>query len=241
MMFENISGIIFDLDGTLTDYQSGSDAGLREALKVLNEEEEKPVHWDMFQEAYHAVIHAESAWSSVSGFTQSAKDNRSRRFQLLLQGLGRPATIPVLLKMAEAYGHGRSSGTKLYPDVIETLTYLKKKYALAILSEGDEKTQMDQISDLKIHDYFSNIVISDKTPWHKPNVTLFNFTALEMKLDPEKIIMVGDRLDWDIRPAGEIGMKTIWLNRSGSDNSYESSSIQPDAVIRNLDELRKIL
>lgn len=240
-MFDNISGILFDLDGTLTDYQSGSDAGLREALKVLNEAEKKPLLWDTFQDAYHAVIRAESAWSSVSGFSQTAKDTRVRRFQLLLQGLGRPVTGPVLLTMAEAYGRGRSSGTRLYPDVAETLAYLKKKYALAVLTEGDEKTQMDQLSDLKIHDYFSKIVISDQTPWHKPNVTLFRFTALQMELNPENIIMVGDRLDWDIKPAGKTGMKTIWLNRSDSDESNDHHSIQPDAVIRKLDELQKVL
>ncbi|MGB3975282.1 MAG: HAD family hydrolase [bacterium] len=238
MDFENISGIIFDLDGTLTDYETGSETGLKLAFNRLIEASETSIPYEIFQDAYKGVIDAESAWSSISGFTGSAKENRVRRFQLLLQGLGRQQPGTVLMEMAEAYSQGRSSGTKLYADVIDTLAYLKNKYALAILTEGDETTQMNQITHLGIEPYFSTIVISDQTPWHKPSITLFRFAAIKMELEPENILMVGDRLDWDIRPAKEVGMKTIWLNRAGS---RDNSPIEPDIVIQKLDELKKIL
>ncbi len=241
MKFENISGIVFDLDGTLTDYKFGSEAGLRLALTTLNEKSQMSLSFEIFQEAYKGVIEAESAWSSLSGFTESAKDNRIRRFQLLLQGLGREQSGSVLMEMAEAYGRGRSTGTRLYPDVIDTLTYLKEKYALAVLTEGDETTQMDQLAKLKIDTFFSTIVISDQTPWHKPNITLYRYTVIKMELEPENIIMVGDRLDWDIRPAKAIGMKTVWLNRSDSGENSSNLSVEPDMIIQKLDELHNIL
>ncbi len=38
-VFTEISAVLFDLDGTLTDYEAGSEAGLRAALKIFNDQQ----------------------------------------------------------------------------------------------------------------------------------------------------------------------------------------------------------
>lgn len=240
MKFENISAIIFDLDGTLTDYSASSETGLREAMKVFNSDRDNPLDWYTFKDAYDAVIRSESAWTSVHGLSASAKETRIQRFKTLFQALGLPIESNIS-EMAEAYGLGRSKGARLYPDVMGTLEYLAQKYTLAVLTEGSVKTQSEQITKLKIESFFSQVIISGETPWHKPDLSLYEYAAIQMDCEPDKILMAGDRLDWDIRPAAEIGMKTVLVDRQGLSVSEHNTICRPDAVIQSLTELTKLL
>jgi putative hydrolase of the HAD superfamily len=240
MKFENISAVIFDLDGTLTDYDASSEAGLREALKIFNLNRDRPLDWKTFSDAYNAVIESESVWTGIHGLSTSAKETRIQRFKTLLQSLGLPLVSNVL-DMAEAYGAGRSKGARLYPDVLQTLQYLENKYSMAILTEGSEKTQKEQIKTQNIQSYFSKIIVSGETPWHKPSLSLFEFAVLQMDCEPQNVVMVGDRLDWDIKPAGEVGMKTVFIDRKKIVESREIMICEPDVVIHNLAELIEML
>lgn len=239
-IFAEIKTVLFDLDGTLTDYEAGSMAGLQAALKVLNAAQKFKIDWETFLLAYKSVIEAESGWSSQRGFKVPAHENRMRRFRILLDSLGLPPASH-LSEMAEAYGMGRSSGTSIFPDVHQVLTTLKPKYKLGILSEGSSKTQLTQIDLLKIREYFSAIVISDQTPWHKPDELLYRFAAMKMESEPEEIIMIGDRLDWDIKPAREIGMKTVFVNRERIAEDDDRIDLYADRVIYGLQELLTFL
>ncbi|MBN1878678.1 HAD-IA family hydrolase [bacterium] len=239
-VFNDIQSILFDLDGTLTDYDAGSEAGLRAALKIFNEGQERKLDWDTFREAYNAVIEAEAAWSSRTGFKVPARENRIRRFRILFDGLGlTPGSL--LSDMADAYGAGRSTGTRLYAEVHTVLQRLQTKYKLAILSEGSSQTQMVQIEAQKIKEYFTAIIISDQTPWHKPDELLFRFASMKIETEPENILMVGDRLDWDIKPAREIGMKTVFLNRARISEDDDRIDLYADKVIYNLQEILVML
>jgi len=240
MSFSEVVAVLFDLDGTLTDYEAGCEAGLRAALKTFNNERERPFAWDIFLEGYNAVIEAESAWSSKYGFKVSAKDNRIRRFGMLFNGLGiNPG--PVISEMADAYGLGRVNGTRLYPEVIEVLDYLIDKYRLGVVTEGSVETQKQQLTGQKIIGYFDSVIISGETLWHKPDLNLYSYAASKLKVEPENIVMVGDRLDWDIKPAKELGMQTVYLNKDKKNNDSDEAVSCADKVIFNLKELKSML
>lgn len=59
--------------GTLTDYETGSETGLKLAFNRLIEASETSIPYEIFQDAYKGVIDAESAWSSISGFNRALK------------------------------------------------------------------------------------------------------------------------------------------------------------------------
>ncbi|HPQ41255.1 MAG TPA: HAD-IA family hydrolase [bacterium] len=240
MNLKEVAAVLFDLDGTLTDYDAGCVAGLKAALKVLNDQSDRKIIWDVFFEGYQAVIEAESAWSSRTGFKMPARENRIRRFRLLFDGLGLPAG-PVLADMADAYGLGRITGTRLLPGAREILDYLVDKYRLGVITEGSVETQTQQIKGQKIEGYFEAIIISGATPWHKPDISLYNFAASKLDMEPQYIVMVGDRMDWDIRPAKEIGMQTIFLNGDGDSVDGDVASLYADVVISDLKEIKTML
>lgn len=54
--------------------------------------------------------------------------------------------------------------------------------------------------------------------------------------------MIGDRLDNDVAPAKEIGMKTIWIRQGfGGMQSPRSTGEQPNAAVDGLAELLGLL
>ncbi|ERI91697.1 hypothetical protein HMPREF1982_03004 [Clostridiales bacterium oral taxon 876 str. F0540] len=57
-----------------------------------------------------------------------------------------------------------------------------------------------------------------------------------MNVEPCEAVMVGDSLDKDIKPASEIGMKTIWINNKNINNN---SRIIPQYEIKLLADLLK--
>ena len=51
-------------------------------------------------------------------------------------------------------------------------------------------------------------------------------------------IMIGDNLKFDIKPALNLGMKTIWLNKNQVKNPTE---IRPHIMISNLQEINNYI
>ena len=72
----------------------------------------------------------------------------------------------------------------------------------------------------------------------KPEPILFAMAVQRMKLRPEQVLMIGDRLDTDIRGAKRAGLHAA-LVETGVDTRKNviDDRIQPDIVLKNLDEL----
>ncbi|MCD4655537.1 HAD-IA family hydrolase [bacterium] len=159
---------------------------------------------------------------------------------MLFDGLG-ISPGPMIGDMADAYGVGRANGTNLFPEVRDVLDYLNDKYRLGLITEGSVETQRQQLTGQKIIEYFEAVIISGDTPWHKPELSLYKYAASKLNIDPKCIVMVGDRLDWDIQPAKEIGMQTVYLAKKGDISNKEVSDRYADDVIFNLKELQSML
>jgi FMN phosphatase YigB (HAD superfamily) len=56
--------------------------------------------------------------------------------------------------------------------------------------------------------------------------------------DPERTAMCGDRLDYDVRPAQAVGMRTVWVLRGEApDDPTPEQLAEPDAAVRSLADL----
>ena len=54
--------------------------------------------------------------------------------------------------------------------------------------------------------------------------------------------MIGDRIDNDIAPAKQLGMKTVWVRQGFSKyQSAKSVSVQPNFIVDKVSELVKVL
>jgi len=142
----------------------------------------------------------------------------------------------------------------------EALKSLQKKYNLGIIANQPPQA-MDELKKYRLEGYFRHIIISDLVGYHKPDPKIFQHAIELTGAKPDQCLMVGDRIDNDVRPAKMTGMRAIWLNMdfrqmdyqpadnyeklyiesylriTGIDQSYKGSVYEPDAAIKNLGEL----
>ncbi|MCL4421820.1 MAG: HAD-IA family hydrolase [Actinobacteria bacterium] len=148
--------------------------------------------------------------------------------------------IPVA-PLVEAFRSHAPEHLDLYPGVAQTMTFLKERAALALITDGDPAMQMAKLSALHIEAYLDAVVISDALgrEYRKPHPLAFT-TALErLGAQPEASVMVGDRPDKDIAGAARLGIATIRvLTGEYKDLPNEPS---PWATVKTFEELGPLL
>lgn len=100
------------------------------------------------------------------------------------------------------------------------LEYLSARYRLGIIANQPPQARQE----LARHGWdsqFDPVVISDEVGFHKPDIKIFRHALDLAGADPQNSLMVGDRLDNDIRPARMAGMRTVWLDLNLRDMDYQ--------------------
>lgn len=101
---------------------------------------------------------------------------------------------------------------KLYSGVDDILYKLSKKYKLGIIANQQIGTQ-ERINNWGIGKYFDIVIASAEAGFSKPDLRIFNMALEQAKCKANETIMIGDRLDNDIVPAKQLGMKAIWVRQ----------------------------
>jgi HAD superfamily hydrolase (TIGR01662 family) len=129
----------------------------------------------------------------------------------------------------------------LYPDAVPALLAIRGDgYRIGIA--GNQPTTAEAV--FKALDVPIDFVAASET-WgvHKPDPAFFARIAAELRLPPEEVAYVGDRIDNDVEPAAAAGMAAIFIRRgpwawiqSGRENPPEAA-----ASIESLAELPGVL
>ena len=129
---------------------------------------------------------------------------------------------------------------ELYPDTVKCLQLLEKKYHLGIIANqipGVEK----RLEGMGIRQYFDVIVSSAEEGVAKPDPRIFNIALTRAGCPPEQAVMIGDRIDNDIVPAKQMGMKTVWIKQGvGKYWHIQGDSETPEYEVNSLSELLPI-
>lgn len=129
-----------------------------------------------------------------------------------------------------------------YNDCEETLRILcEKGYKLGVIANQLPGAK-ERLEAWGIGKYFEVTASSAEIGVSKPDPRIFK-TALEMAgCKPENAVMIGDRLDNDIRPAKELGMRTVRIRKGPAVYMKPSCDEEiPDYEIDTLSELVTIL
>jgi putative hydrolase of the HAD superfamily len=108
-----------------------------------------------------------------------------------------------------------SASYKLFDDVLPTLSQLKSDgFRLGVISNFDEWLE-DMLVELEIGDLLDVSVISGTTGVEKPDPRIFQIAIERAEVDPSRAVHVGDSIVSDVRPAAEMGMVPVLLDRTG--------------------------
>jgi HAD superfamily hydrolase (TIGR01549 family) len=127
--------------------------------------------------------------------------------------------------------------TSLYADAIPCLEELRARYRLGVIANqpGEVRTAMHRDG---LDPFFEVWGVSDELGVGKPDPALFELAVKAADVAPDAGVMVGDRLDYDIRPAKEVGLHAIWMLRGEApDDPTPEQLAETDGAIRSLTEL----
>jgi HAD superfamily hydrolase (TIGR01509 family) len=169
-----------------------------------------------------------------------AAQDRSFRVHLATTLLGADADIGALEAIAAKYWHYPPGA--LHADVVPTLTELRGAgYRLGVIANQPSQIRSAMARDGLVG-FFETWGVSDDLGLHKPDPALFERTLELTDVPAERTVMVGDRLDYDVRPAKAAGMRTVWVLRGEApDDPTPAQLAVPDAVIEELDQLPVVL
>lgn len=208
-----IKAIIFDLDGTLVDSYPGIHQSLNEMLRAL-----KLPEVDL----------------------ETVKRRVGRGVLNLMQSSVPAGTVPKALELfRESYDHTHLSGTLLLPDVVETLSELKKRgIALAIASNKPFEFTQNILKHLKIDSYFLACAGPEGEIKPKPHPSMLRSIMKQLYVDATVTLYVGD-MTLDAETATNAGVR-VGLIATGGHTKRELEGVRPDYLFSRLKELVEI-
>jgi HAD superfamily hydrolase (TIGR01549 family) len=152
------------------------------------------------------------------------------------------AAGPVLAEVeARAARYWAYPPTALYPDVRECLDALAGRYRLGVIANQPTSVHAAMERDGLVG-YFEVWGVSDDLGLQKPDPALFTRVLETAGVDAARTVMLGDRLDYDVRPARAAGMRAIWVLRGEApDDPTQDQLAEADASVWSLDEVPGLL
>ena len=125
-----------------------------------------------------------------------------------------------------------------YPDAVEGLERLSRKYRLVALSNG-EPAFLDHLANNRIRFDFDEIISVEEAGFFKPHPAVYRTAARILDADPSEIMMAAAH-SFDIMGARACGFRGAYVNRYAL--PYEDSErYAPDIVVDDFIELAAAL
>ena len=126
-----------------------------------------------------------------------------------------------------------------YPEVKEVLNYLKKKkYKLAILSNGTPALLDELVKSSNLENLFDDIFSVESVKVYKPDKKVYDMPVKKYKIKPNEIIFLSANT-WDVSGGGNYGFKSVWVNRNN--NVFDNLDFSPKNDVKDLKGLLDIV
>lgn len=211
--------VFFDIGGVMYDdrvYARSWQRALRESGAEFTDEE--------FEVEYAAARAAQS---------ESFRRRLTKRF------LGSDQDLAAVEARAARYWAYPS--TALYPDVVPCLQGLEGRFRLGVIANQPSSVRSAMERD-GLTRFFEVWGVSDDLGLQKPDPKLFSHVLYTAGVSPARSVMIGDRLDYDVRPAKAAGMRAVWVLRGEApDDPSPGQLAQADASVSDLAEVPALL
>ena len=149
--------------------------------------------------------------------------------------------LPALAnKIADTFTIERDEAAFLFPDAIDTLTFLKQNgKRLALITNGASEMQRAKLLRFGLEPFFDSILIEGEFGAGKPDSRVFTHTLQKLNIRGADAWMVGDDLGRDIAPCQPLGIFSVWVDWRGA-GLPSSGKIKPDKIIGNIGELLRL-
>lgn len=210
-----VPDVIFDLDSTLLD-NSSYQATLAGTCRQISEL--KPgLEPRQLQQANLAI------WTSnkdryMAELWEGTKDTFSlgeEIWELVLARCG-VQSVDIAKAAAQIHWEAEAKGYRLYEDAQFAVRALQRAgVRMALVTNGPSQLQRRKIEILGIASWFEAVLVSAEVGHSKPEPEIYDLALASLDVDPGDAWFVGDNLFTDIAGANNVGMPSVWVNRTG--------------------------
>ena len=229
---ERYEVVSFDCYGTLIDWESGIISGLRPVLANHRVD----VTDDEILELHAQTEHRLQSSSTEEHYTKYRDILR----QEVLEAGNRwdfepePPEVDALADSLRDW--------EPFPDTVEALWALKRRYKLAIISNVDDGLFALTACHLEVE--FDWIITAEQAGTYKPSTNNFEVALYRMGVGRERLLHAAESLFHDVVPAKELGLSTVWVHRRTGKEGFGATppaDAEPDLEVPDLRTLASTL
>jgi putative hydrolase of the HAD superfamily len=233
--------ILFDLDDTILNDDAVSEESWRGTCENL-ENRVKPI---TSKELFSAINSERTIfWNNPINLQGGAWRNlfqaRLTIVKIALIKLG-IEDDELAQEIVITYNDLKAKSIRLVPNGERTLNELKARgIKLGLLTNGEAESQRAKVERLSLTAYFPVCLIEGEIGFGKPDSRIFQLALNSMHAQAAETWMLGDRLEFDIIGAQNMGMTGIWCDYQRKGLPLDSAII-PDATINDISELINLI
>ena len=188
--------LTFDCYGTLIDWERGLLAALR---TVVTDREAVP---------------DEVLLEHFARFESDAESGPFRPYRdvlgVVVRRIGEVCDVPVSAEAADRFAASVADWPP-FPDTVEALQSLGRRFRLAIVSNVDDDLFAGSAEQLGID--FDEVVTALQVKSYKPARAHFDEVLIRLDLPSDRVLHVAQSLYHDIAPAKALGFTCVWVDR----------------------------
>ena len=213
--------ITFDLDDTLVDTFGGIPARVRHAVRVAATQHRVP-------------LPAGGEAAVVSVVMEGHPDLKPAN---LLRGLGIGDAHPARAAVLAAYHEKTLELLQPVAGAVDLLDLLAGRYALAVITNGEDGLQRAKLRRCGLDAYFSCVLASEGIGIRKPDPAIFRMACEQTGVPPAFALHVGDSPESDIAGARAAGFAAVLLETA----IPHGPGAEPDVRVARLAEVAALL
>ncbi len=219
--------LLFDADDTLFDFPKAEANALQWTLEQIGLPV-TPANIETYTRCNKQV------WAEFERGELTSAELRIKRFRLFFDEIGHtadPQTVSPLYLRNLALGADLLEGAE---SVIRTL---KKRYRLALVTNGLKDVQWPRLERSALNGCFEGVFVSEDLGVAKPAREYFDIVFEKIGNPPKnEVLIIGDSLTSDMRGGIDYGIDTCWYNPKS-----KTTDLPVTYQIQKLAELLEIL
>ena len=226
-----IKVVLWDIDGTLLNFEKAEEAGIRGCFAKLGLGE---CNDEMLKE-YIRINRG--YWERLERGEAKKEDILVDRFTEFLGVYGLDTSVAA--EFNALYQILLGDTVCFYENAMETVQELKGKVLQCAVTNGTKVAQDRKLRNSGLDRWFDHIFISEEVGIEKPNKGFFDMVFKEIGDYPlNEVVIVGDSLTSDIQGGVNAGIVTCWFNPEKKENT---SKLTPEYEITQISEVLEIV
>lgn len=210
-----LRAVVFDLDETLLDQASASQAAVLSWASSLG----------------FADTDIAGRWATISSRHYARYQLREitfedQRRERVREFLDQSLTDDEASEAFRGYLNRYEDGWTLFPDAVPALRRAREAgRSVAILTNGDRDQQLRKLDRFGLISKIDLLVCSSELPFGKPHPSAFSAVTDALGVTARESIMIGDSLRNDYQGAQDFGMHAVLVDRHGALTHAEVESV----------------